>query len=98
MRFLAAVLILSALVPPLQPLRADDQPTPGAVHSDVQSTYTTTGHLPGARLESVLTDPQGALTTATPGTGWLLHAGPREQDTCDAVDATPGLRMMCVGW
>jgi hypothetical protein len=97
MRFLAAVVVLSAFIPP-QPLRADDQPTPGAGRGDARSAYTTTGQLPGSRVESVLTDPRGAVTTATPGTGWLLHAGPREHDTCDEIDATPGLRMMCVGW
>jgi len=98
MRLFAAVVVLSALISQPQPLRAEDQPTPGAVRGDAQSAYTTTGALPGARVESVLTDPKGAATTTTPGTGWLLHAGPREKDTCDEIDATSGLRMMCVAW
>lgn len=96
--FLAAVVVLSAFILPPQLLRAADQPTPGAGRGAAQSSYTTTGRLPGARVESVLSDPQGAVLTVTPGTGWLLHAGPREKDTCDEIDATPGLRMMCVGW
>jgi len=98
MRFLAAVVGLISLIPPPQPLHAEDQPTPGAVRGAAQSAYTATGQLPGSRVESVLTDVKGAVTTATPGTGWLLHSGPREKDTCDEIDATPGLRMMCVAW
>jgi len=96
MRLLAAVVVLCALVP--QPLRAEEQPTPGAGRGAAQSAYTATGQLSGSRVESVLSDPTGAVTAATPGTGWLLHAGPREKDTCDEIDATSGLRMMCVAW
>jgi hypothetical protein len=53
--------------------------------------------LPGARVESVLTDPSGAVAGQKHGTGWLLHYG-TGSDSCARADATSGLRMMCVAW
>jgi hypothetical protein len=98
MRLVAAIIAFSAFSLIAAAANASELPTPPAVHSESQSVYTTTGQLPGTRVESVLTDLRGAVTSAPPGTGWLLHAGPRKRDTCDEVDATSGLRMMCVGW
>jgi hypothetical protein len=95
MRFaLAAVIALGLLIAAPQ-LRADEQPTPRAALGE---DYSTAGKVPGTRVESVLTDPKGAVTSTRPGTGWLLHAGPREHDMCEEEDATSGLRLMCIGW
>jgi hypothetical protein len=59
--------------------------------------YEAVRPLPGARVESVLTDPRGAVVRAKRGTGWLLHYG-TAGDNCARADATSGLRMMCVAW
>jgi len=53
--------------------------------------------LSAAHLESVLTDPRGAVTGQKQGTGWLLHYG-RAHDSCARPQATSGLRVMCVSW
>ena len=50
---------------------------------------------PEARVESVLSDPRGALAGTKGGTGWLLHYG-TERDSCARAGATSGLRMICV--
>jgi hypothetical protein len=62
---------------------------------DAGPVYTAERPLPGARVESVLTDPRGALTSKKRGTSWLLHYG-TGRDNCARADASPGLRMMCV--
>jgi hypothetical protein len=61
------------------------------------SVYTVERPLPGPHVESVLTDPLGAVTGAKPETGWLLHFG-RERDNCARANATSGLRTICVAW
>jgi hypothetical protein len=52
---------------------------------------------PGAHVESVLSDPRGAMAGTKGGTGWLLHYG-TERDSCARAGATSGLRVMCVAW
>jgi hypothetical protein len=95
MRPALAALIALGLLMSAPRLHADELPTPRAA---VGTDYSTAGKLPGTRVESVLTDPKGAVTSTKPGTGWLLHAGPRVHDMCEEEDATSGLRLMCVGW
>ena len=53
--------------------------------------------LPAAHMESVLTDPRGAMTVRKRGTGWLLHYG-TEHDSCARPDAIAGARVLCVSW
>ena len=59
--------------------------------------YSVERSLPGARVESVMTDPRRAMTDTKRGTGWLLHYGTK-RDNCARADVTSGLRMMCVAW
>jgi hypothetical protein len=53
--------------------------------------------LPAAHMESVLTDPRGAMTVRKRGTGWLLHYG-TAHDSCARPDAIAGGRVLCVSW
>lgn len=78
--------------------RAGDAPAVRATLGESQPVYGVAARLTGRRVESVLTGPRRAAASAQPGTGWLLHAGTQQRDTCDRADATPGLRLMCVGW
>jgi hypothetical protein len=95
---LAIVIALGWLTLLALPVRADDAPAAHAALGASQPVYGVTAALRGKRVESVLTDPRAAAGAAQPGTGWLLHAGPPQRDACDRLDATHGLRMMCVGW
>lgn len=66
-----------------------------AAVGESQPVYSAVGRLPGRRLESVLRNPVAGTMR---GTGWLLHSGTEQRDTCERTDATAGLRMMCVAW
>lgn len=95
-RFVIAVLAAVGLaVVVAEPGRAEDIEAPLGAVGDTQPVYSTLGRLPGRGLESVLTSP-GAGTRR--GTGWLLHSGTEQRDTCARTDAVSGLRMMCVAW
>jgi len=99
MRIALAIVMPLCLLTLLAPaVRADDAHAARATLGGSQPVYGVTGLLTGRRVESVLTDPRGSAGAAQPGTGWLLHAGTQQRDTCDRADATYGLRMMCVGW
>jgi hypothetical protein len=74
--------------------RAQDVRAPMAAVGKTQPAYSAVGRLPGRRLESVLMSP----VVGARGTGWLLHSGTEQHDTCERTDATSGLRMMCVAW
>jgi len=70
---------------------------PMTVGGEHQAVYSAAVRGPGRGVDSVLTNPRGAVT-GTKGTGWLLHSGTQQHDTCERVDATSGLRMVCVAW
>jgi len=79
-------------------VHAQEVNAPTAARGTAAVAYDVVGQpLLGARVESVLTDPHGAVAGTKRGTGWLLHYG-TERDTCTRPDATSRLRMMCVGW
>jgi len=88
----AGVVLASAA----QPAGAEEGKAPVTVRHSKQAAFSTAAGPPGRQVESVLTDPRGAMT-ATKGNGWLLHSGKRH-DTCERSDATSGLRMMCLAW
>jgi hypothetical protein len=71
--------------------------TPMSVGTRNEAEYSRTARPPGRQVESVLTNPRGALTDSQ-DTGWLLHSGTHQHDTCERPDATSGLRMFCVAW
>jgi hypothetical protein len=96
MRFAVTVLAAVGLaVVVAEQGRAQDIEAPIAAVGESQPVYSAVGRLPGRGLESVLTSP-GAGTRR--GTGWLLHSGTEQRDTCARTDAVSGLRMMCVAW
>lgn len=78
--------------------RAEEVTGAPAATSTTQQVFGATGAVSGRRVESVLSNPRAAVTAAKPGTGWLLHSGTPQRDTCDNADATYGLRVLCVGW
>ncbi len=92
----AAVGLVTILAPPA---RAEETNKPIVTPGESGSAYVAQARQPppGARVESVLTDPSGAVAGTTQGSGWVLHYG-TERDQCMREDATPGLRMMCVAW
>jgi hypothetical protein len=93
-----AVTVLAAVgvaVVVAQAGRAEEIRGPMAAVGETQPIYGAVGRLPGRRLESVLTSP---IAGTRRGTGWLLHSGTEQRDTCERTDATAGLRMMCVAW
>ena len=95
-RFAVTVLAaVGAAVVVAQPGRAEEIRAPRAAVGETQPVYSGVGRLPGRRLESVLTSP---IAGTSRGTGWLLHSGTEQSDTCQRIDATSGLRMMCVAW
>ena len=69
---------------------------PVTVAARIQPAYSAAVRPPGRRLESVLTNPRGAVADTT-GSRWLLHSG-TEHDTCERADVTSGLRMVCLAW
>jgi hypothetical protein len=75
---------------------AHEGKAPVTVAAEAQPVYSAAVRPPGRRVDSVLTNPRGALA-GTKGTGWLLHSGTRH-DTCERADATFGLRMVCLAW
>ena len=77
--------------------RARDVKLPKAAESKSSMVYAVERPLPGARVESILTDPRSVVTDTKQGTGWLLHYG-TNQDNCARAEATSGLRMMCMAW
>jgi hypothetical protein len=96
MRF--AVTVLAAVgvaVMVAQAGRAEEIRARMSAVGETQPVYSAVGRLPGRRLESVLTSPVAGTSR---GTGWLLHSGTEQRDTCERTDATSGLRMMCVAW
>ena len=99
MRFVVAVLVaVGAAAVIAVAARAEEVSVPVAAVRESHPVYSAAAPLPGRRVESVLTSRRSALTSAKSGTGWLLHSGTQQRDTCDRADATPGLRMMCVSW
>jgi len=95
-RFAVTVLAaVGAAVVVAQVGRAEEIRAPMAAVGETKPVYSAVGRLPGRRLESVLTSP---VAGTRPGTGWLLHSGTEQSDTCERTDATSGLRMMCVSW
>ena len=99
MRFAVTVVAaVGMVIVVLGAARAEDVGAPLAAWGKAAvPVYAAEQPLPGARVESVLTDPRGAVTGKKPGTGWLLHYG-TERDNCARADATSGLRMTCVAW
>jgi hypothetical protein len=96
MRFAVTILVaVGAAVVVAQAGHAQDVRAPVPAVGESQPVYSAVGRLPGRRLESVLTSPVAGTTR---GTGWLLHSGTEQRDTCERTDATAGLRMMCVAW
>ena len=96
MRFAVTVLVaVGVAVVVAQTGRAEEMRAPVAAVGETQPVYSAVGRLPGRRLESVLTSP---IAGTRRGTGWLLHSGTEQRDTCERPDATAGLRMMCVAW
>ena len=96
MRFALTVLAaVGVAVAVAQAGRAEEMRVPMAAVGETQPVYSGVGRLPGRRLESVLTSP---FSGTRRGTGWLLHSGTEQRDTCERTDATTGLRMMCVAW
>lgn len=96
MRF--AVTVLAAVgvaVAVAQAGRAEEIRGPMAAVGEIKPVYSAVGRLPGRRLESVLMSP---VAGTRGGTGWLLHSGTEQGDTCERTEATSGLRMMCVAW
>jgi hypothetical protein len=93
---LAAVGVLIVIV---NAARAEEVKAPIAAAGKTEPAYVAPlgGALPGAHVESVLTDLRGAVAGTRRGTGWLLHYG-TEDDTCARADATSGSRVMCVAW
>lgn len=93
---LAAVGLLIVVV---NAARAEEAKMPKTAGGETASDYVArVGRpLPGARVESVLTDPRRAMARAKREPGWLLHYG-TDRDNCARADATSGLRMMCVAW
>ena len=89
---LAAVGIAVAVA---QAGRAEEIGAPMPAVGKTQAVYSAVVRLPGRRLESVLTSP---VVRTGRGTGWLLHSGTEQRDTCERTDATSGLRVMCVAW
>ena len=77
--------------------RAEDLKPPKAAGRKTRPVYAVEQPLPGAQVESVITDPRRAMTDTKRGTGWLLHYG-TSRDNCARADVTSGLRMMCVAW
>lgn len=75
--------------------RAEEIRAPMSAVGETQPVYSAVGRLHGRRLESALTSP---VAKTKRGTGWLLHSGTEERDTCERTDATDGLRMVCVAW
>ncbi len=93
---LGAVALLTLVV---SAARADEANMSASVRRKTTSAHVAlVGHPPsGARVESVLTGPRGAMARTKRGSGWLLHYG-TERDNCARADATSGLRIMCVAW
>ncbi len=79
------------------PARAEKVNTPVAATGKTPAVHVAPAGQPvrGAHVESVLTDPRGAVTGQK--RGWLLHYG-TEHDSCARPDATSGARVMCVSW
>lgn len=100
MRSVVAVLAaVGVVIVVINAARADEANRPIAAGRETASAYVARAGrpLPGARVESLLTDPRGAVARTKPGSGWLLHYG-TERDRCARADAISGLRMMCVAW
>jgi len=96
MRFAITVLaVVGVAVVIAQAGRAEEIRAPMSAVGETQPVYSSVGRLRGRRLESVLTSPVAGTRR---GTGWLLHSGTEQRDTCERTDATSGLRVMCVAW
>jgi hypothetical protein len=96
MRFaVTALAVIGLAVVVAEAGRAEEIRAPMAVVGETQPVYRAVGRPPGRRLESVLTS---SVAGTEPGTGWLLHSGTEQRDTCERTDATSGLRMMCMAW
>lgn len=97
MRFMLTVLVaVGVAVAAARTVSGEEFKAPVAAGSEDAAVYSTAVRLPGRRVDSVLTNPQGALR-ARPGSGWLLHSGTPD-DTCVRADATSGLRVVCLAW
>lgn len=77
--------------------RAGEVKLPKGAESKSPVVYAVERPVPGARVESILSDPRSVVTGTKQGSGWLLHYGTKH-DNCALADATSGLRMMCVAW
>jgi hypothetical protein len=98
MRFVVTVVAaVGVVIVGVDAARAKEVKAPIAAGGKTGPVYTVERPLPGAHVESVLTDPLGAVTGAKREPGWLLHHG-TERDNCARADATSGLRMICVAW
>ncbi len=92
---MAAVAMI--LIAATQASAADVKPSK-VPRGNTSPVYAVEQPVSAARVESVVTDPRGAVTTTTKrGPGWLLHYGTK-RDGCARPDATSVLRVMCVGW
>jgi len=97
-RLTVSILVLvGAAMVIARPTAADQINSPGTLEKAAPAYETVGQPPPGPAVESVLTDPRGALTNSTRGIGWLLHYGTR-RDNCSRVEENPGMRMMCVAW
>ena len=96
-RFAVAVLVsVCAAVAVARAAGPDERRAPVTVAAETQKAYSAAVRTRGRRVDSVLTNPRGAVAE-TKGTGWLLHSG-TPHDTCERTDATSGLRMACLAW
>ena len=96
MRLTGTVLVaVGVAVAVARTARAEQVRAPMIVGSENQPVYSAAVRPPGRQVDSVLTNLRGALT-GTKGTGWLVHSGTQQHDTCERADATSGLRVLCV--
>jgi len=95
-RFAITVVSVCAVVAAARVAGAVEGKALATIAVETEPVYSAVVRPPGRRVESVLTNPRGAVV-GKKGTGWLLHSG-TPHDTCERPDASSGLRMVCLAW